>query len=240
MTADEVLESETVIESLRGPLAAHSKSVLNLRFPDRRSVSVFEKSATVNDLGARAPRSWTSILDLGVRQARWPVTSGSDLVKREELSLWNDFLTTVDFFHHFGFYNVRGAFADGDKSRYATESGFKGLAQMRSGTVVAVKGHLHIGWHEQPRTSKGDEATSWLIEKMTLEDFELYEAERPLFSDVAYEALDESDWSRLLPSVDEGMMLDMVLRSVPGSPPSRRIWRSRGSGLSGEGTTTST
>ena len=75
---------------------------------------------------------------------------------------------------------------------------------------------MHIEWHEQPRASKGDEATSWLIDKMTFEDFDLYESERPLFSDVAYEALGESDWSRLLPSVDERMMLDLVLEVRTG------------------------
>ena len=41
LTADEVLEGETVIEGLRGNLAKLSKSVMNLRFPDAQSYRVF-------------------------------------------------------------------------------------------------------------------------------------------------------------------------------------------------------
>ncbi len=62
MTADEVLESESVIEGLRIPLAALSKSVLNLELPDAQSRHVFEANVRVRDLGAHAPDEPTQFL----------------------------------------------------------------------------------------------------------------------------------------------------------------------------------
>ena len=114
MTLEEVDESENLIEGLRPQIAALSKGVLNLHFPDAQSRYVFEPEVAVTDLAASAPQAWTPVLDLAVRQANWPVGSRQAGVDREALALWREFLDTVDFFHHFNLHNDRdtGQFAD--------------------------------------------------------------------------------------------------------------------------------
>lgn len=72
LTADEVLESETVIEGLRGNLAKLSKSVMNLSFPDAQSLATLEPRLDVVDLGARPgkpAKEDENILGLGLD--RW-------------------------------------------------------------------------------------------------------------------------------------------------------------------------
>ncbi len=55
----------------------------------------------------------------------------------------------------FKFYNVKGSFGNEANTRYLTETGFKGLAQLRSGTIAAVKGHEDITWDEHALIPKG-------------------------------------------------------------------------------------
>ena len=129
---------------------------------------------------------------------------------REELDLWRSFLSDVEFFHHFSFYNVRGRFQDPAHSLYETETAFEGLAQLRSGKLAALKGKAKLLWHEQPPRSEDSEA-DWLVQKLELEDFHLWETERPMFADVLHGALDTDDLARLLPSVSEQRRLDGIL-----------------------------
>ena len=127
--ADEVVRSELVIEGLRVPLAALSKGVLNLRLPDERGRSVLAETLDVVDLATTPKEAREPLLDLGFERGNWPVAGEKLTVSSKDLSLWNDFLATVDFFHHFKFYNVRGEFHGPE--RYHTDSGFKGAAQLK-------------------------------------------------------------------------------------------------------------
>ena len=215
LTADQVLESETVIEGLRGNLAKLSKSVMNLSFPDAQSYGVFEPKVEFSDLASGPPTEWTSPLGLAVREAHWEILADARAADREELDLWRSFLSDVEFFHHFSFYNVRGRFHDSAHSLYETDTGFKGLAQLRSGKLAALKGKAKLLWHEQSPRSE-DAKPDWLVQKLELEDFHLWETERPMFADVLHAALDTDDLARLLPSVAEKVALDGVLAVKSG------------------------
>ena len=137
-TAEEVEQSENVIEGLRPQLAALAKGVLNLSFPDVQSRSIFEPEVSVTDLAASPPTAWTPVLDLGARRASWPATPRASSASRDDLALWEEYLETVDFFHHFGFHNIRGGFTDDSGDRYRTVTTFDGLAQLSSGEIESV------------------------------------------------------------------------------------------------------
>ena len=210
MTIDDVHQSEEVIEGLRAPLAKLTKGLMNLGFPDAQSRSIFEPRVTFTDLASEAATEWTPILDLGVREANWPAAASARSAERDDLVLWSGFLASVDFLHHFNFYNVRGEFDGIEKSSYRTETGFKGLAQLESGNLASVKGRLEILWRaERPDPSR--EERIWRIAELTSMSFKLTTANRPLFSDVAPHAFDEADRERLLPSLaDQNMIEDIV------------------------------
>ena len=210
LTADEVFESEAVIEGLRAPLAKLSKSVMNLSFPDEQSRIVFEASVRVNDLSPRGTPKRRDVPGTAVNQWNWPVSQKYRSASPKELSLWTDFIATVEFFHHFKFYNIKGFFEDDAKSQYRTHSGFKGLAELRSGKLAAVKGKIDIKWKAKARDPETD-VSEWLISEMVFEDFALTEADTPLFSDVVDNALDEEDRARLLPSQRDEGIIELIL-----------------------------
>ena len=129
--ADNVVRSETIIEGLRTPLATLSKSVANLRLPDERAKSVLEERFEFVDLAAKPASEGTPILDLGFTRTAWPIKKHLTTASREDVQIWQGLFAAVDFFHHFNFYNIRGAFVGED--RYRTDAGFKGLAQLTTG-----------------------------------------------------------------------------------------------------------
>ena len=210
LTADEVLESETVIEGLRGNLAKLSKSVMNLSFPDAQSLAALEPRLDVVDLGASPSKEEGDILGLGLDRWRWPLSAPRTRVEAADLTLWTSFLETVDFFHHFNFYNVRGRFVGTDKSQYETETGFKGLAQFPSGKVGSVKGKLSIRWRHEPGKADDDRGT-WRVTKLATKDFTVTQAEAPLFSDVGDLAFAGDDRARLAHSNRDEMLVNVVL-----------------------------
>ena len=140
--ADELLRSETAIESLRVPLAALSKSVANLHLPDERGRGVFAAQVEVVDLSRAPADAREKLLDLGFERGRWLPTNHSERFANSDVNLWKEFLATVDFFHHFNFYNIRGGF-EGENG-YHTDTGFKGLAQLKSGMLSAFQGKLAL------------------------------------------------------------------------------------------------
>lgn len=211
MTAEEVLESEQVIEGLRAPLSALSKSVMNLEFPDHQSRYVFEPLVEVTDLGGGAPESSESILDLDLKRRRWPVAASSQSARSEEISLWSGFLDTVEFFHHFKFYNVRGNFEGAGRSAYRTQTGFKGLAQLKSGKIGAVEGKLAIEWKRRSESSGEEEQTVWRIAELKTAAFRITETKQPLFSDVGDVAFDAENRARLAHSQRDEGFISMVL-----------------------------
>ncbi len=210
LTADEVFESETVIEGLRDPLAKLSKSVMNLSFPDAQSLAALEPRLDVVDLGARLGKEDENILGLGLDRWQWAASAPRTGVEAADLTLWTSFLETVDFFHHFNFYNVRGRFVGADKSQYETETGFKGLAQFPSGRMGSVKGKLNIRWKHKPGKS-GDDNGTWRVAKLATKEFAVIEAEAPLFSDVGDLAFDREDRARLIHSERDEGLIGLVL-----------------------------
>jgi hypothetical protein len=207
--ADQVVRSEIVIEGLRVPLAALSKSVVNLRLPDERGRGVLEPAVTIVDLAAAPEAAREPLLDLGFEQGRWPVAGESLTVATQELSLWKEFLATVEFFHHFNFYNVRGEFRGQDL--YHTDSGFKGLAQLKSGEIAAIQGKLGLDWHGALELVGDAEQTVWRIARFETKSFDFVEGPEPLFVDVGDVAFDLDAWRATIASPrDEGTVATVL------------------------------
>ena len=207
--ADQVVRSEIVIEGLRVPLAALSKSVVNLQLPDERGRGVLEPAVTIVDLAAAPDAARQPILDLGFEQGRWPVTGESLTVATEDLSLWKEFLASVEFFHHFNFYNVRGEFSGQDS--YHTDAGFKGLAQLKSGEISAVQGKLGLEWHGQLELVGDAQQTVWRIARFETKSFNFIEGPEPLFVDVGDVAFDTDAWRKTIASPrDEGTVTTVL------------------------------
>jgi hypothetical protein len=207
--ADQVVHSEIVIEGLRVPLAALSKSVVNLRLPDERGRGVLEPAVTIIDLAAAPDAAREPLLDLGFEQGRWPVAGESLTIATGELSLWKEFLATVEFFHHFKFYNVRGEFRGQDL--YHTDSGFKGLAQLKSGEIAAIQGKLGLDWHGALELVGDAEQTVWRIARFETQSFNFIEGPEPLFVDVGDVAFDLDAWRATIASPrDEGTVATVL------------------------------
>lgn len=207
--ADKVVRGEIVIEGLRVPLAALSKSVLNLQLPDERGRDVFAKILTVVDLAAAPNEAREPLLDLGFEGGSWPVAGDALNVKNDNVSLWSDFLATVDFFHHFKFYNVRGEFRGPD--RYHTDSGFKGAAQLKSGLLVAIEGNLALEWQATTKVVGDADETVWRIASFETKRFDFAEGREPLFADVSDIAFDRDAWSTATASPRDEAIVNAVL-----------------------------
>ncbi|MEE9231089.1 MAG: hypothetical protein V3U86_10315, partial [Acidobacteriota bacterium] len=90
--ADAVVQSEVVIEGLRVPLAALSKSAANLALPDERGREIMEATITIVDLAPAPTKARQPLLDLGFERGYWPAAGTSATVEKENLSLWREFL----------------------------------------------------------------------------------------------------------------------------------------------------
>jgi hypothetical protein len=215
--ADQVVQSEIVIEGLRVPLATLSKSVVNLQLPDERGRGVLAPAVAVVDLAAAPSTEREPVLDLGFGRGQWPVMGEAVTVGNEELSLWADFLGTVEFFHHFNFYNVRGKFRGQDQ--YHTDAGFKGLAQLKNGDVAAIQGKLGLEWHGGLELVGDVEETVWRIGGFTTKAFEFLEGPEPLFVDVGDLAFETGAWQATAASPRDDATAALVLDIRSGALP---------------------
>ena len=212
---DELLRSETAIESLRVPLAALSKSVANLHLPDERGRDVTAAQVEVVDLSRAPAGEREKLLDLGFERGRWPAANRSERFANSDVNLWKEFLATVDFFHHFNFYNIRGGF-EGENG-YHTDTGFKGLAQLKSGMLSAVQGKLSLDWQGRTELVGDEEETVWRISRFRTKSFEFAEGAQPLFTDFGDIAFDPEDWRRAIKSPRDEMFTDIVLNIRSGA-----------------------
>ena len=187
-----MVQSEIVIEGLRVPLAALSKSVANLKLPDERGRDVLEASVTVIDLASAPTDARQAMLDLGFERGHWPAANNAEAIEAGKLSLWRSFLETVDFFHHFNFYNIRGELT-GDDS-YHTDAGFKGLAQLKAGTIMAVEGKLSLDWKGRLEPVGDADETVWRIARFETKSLDFAEGPEPLFADVGDLAFSRDVW----------------------------------------------
>ena len=204
-----VVRSEVVIEGLRVPLAALSKSVANLALPDERGSDVLEASITVVDLAPLSTVTREPLLDLGFERGHWPAARTPESVDKKKLSLWPEFLALVDFFHHFNFYNVRGEMTGDDT--YNTEAGFKGLAQLKSGAIMAVEGKLALDWKGRVERVGDADETVWRISRFETKFLDFAEGPAPLFADVGDIAFNRDIWHNAVQSPRDETVVDIVL-----------------------------
>ena len=211
---DEVVRSEVVIEGLRVPLAALSKSVANLQLPDERGRDVFASQVEIVDLNSSPSETREKLLDLGFERGNWLATNKSQRVANPDLALWKEFLATVGFFHHFNFYNIRGGFQS--QNAYHTDAGFKGLAQLKSGPLFAIQGKLSLDWLGRTELVGDTEETVWRISRFETKNLEFAEGAEPLFADVGDIAFEPEAWRRAIHSPRDEMTVELVLNIRSG------------------------
>jgi hypothetical protein len=177
---DELEQSEAVIESLGPALHGLAKSVLHLELPGPASLRFFADEVSVVEFADfEQARGNAHDSPLGIRSWEVPTRSEATRGPASGLTLWNSFLGGVDYFEHFSFYNVRGKFVAGDRSRYQTDSGFKGLARSKRATWVYVHGDLSLTW-----VAPVSEGGPWRIESLVGKHFDAAEAASLPFEDV--------------------------------------------------------
>ena len=212
---DDVLRSETAIESLRVPLAALSKSVANLQLPDGRGRDVFAAQVEVVDLNNSPAEGRQKLLDLGFERGNWLPAKKSQRVANVDVALWKDFLATVKFFHHFNFYNIRGEFRS--ENVYHTDAGFKGLAQLKSGMLSAVQGKLSLDWQGRTELVGDAEETVWRISRFETKNLDFAQGREPLFADVGDIAFEPETWRHAIHSPRDEMTVELVLSIRSGA-----------------------
>lgn len=205
----ETIRSEDTIESLRPPLAALSKAAANLRLPDARARDVFTDNVDVVDLSSAPEPGREPLLDLGFERGRWAPRKSAERVAREHLNLWSEFLSAVDFFHHVNFYNIRGGFES--DAIYHTDTGFKGLAQLKSGSLRSFQGRLSLDWAGSTELAGGEEETVWRIARFATKSLDFADGPEPLFADVGDLAFSPEDQKRFLQSVRDEQIINAVL-----------------------------
>ncbi len=212
---DEVVRSEVVIEGLRVPLAALSKSVANLQLPDGRRRDVFADRVEVVDLNSSPAEARDKLLGLGFERGNWLPAKKSKRVANADVALWKDFLATVGFFHHFNFYNIRGEFRS--ENVYHTDAGFKGLAQLKSGPLSAIQGKLSLDWQGRSELVGETEETVWRISRFETKNMDFADGPEPLFADVGDIAFEPEAWQRAIHSPRDEMTAELVLNIRSGT-----------------------
>ena len=141
-------------------------------------------------------------------------TQKSQRVGNANLALWEDFLATVDFFHHFNFYNIRGGFQS--ENVYHTDAGFKGLAQLKSGLLFAIQGKLSLDWQGRSELVGDAEETVWRISRFETESLDFAQGPEPLFADVGDIAFEPEAWRRAIHSTRDEETAERVLNIRSG------------------------
>ena len=209
------IRSEDTIESLRPPLAALSKAAANLRLPDARARDVFADNVDVVDLRPSPEAGREELLDLGFERGRWAPRKSAQRVAKADLNLWSEFLETVDFFHHVSFYNIRGGFESDDV--YHTDTGFKGLAQLKSGSLRSFQGKLSLDWAGSKEPAGDEEETVWRIARFATKSLDFADGPEPLFADVGDLAFSAEDQKRFAQSVRDEQIINTVLSIRSGA-----------------------
>jgi hypothetical protein len=198
--------SEVLYLAVTPTLRALGQSAQNLAFPDPGSHSLFADQVVVGSDLDEAPRV-EGRLDEAVL-SRWPVADGSRSVPKADLALWRPFFSTVEYFSHAKFFIVNARFVDAPETRWATTMHFAALARLASGTLAQVDGDLEALWVRDPAAPQA-EPGSWRIAELRTNGFELAEAARPYFDDVADQVLrDPADRDRARTSVYDRLRVE--------------------------------
>jgi VCBS repeat protein len=198
--------SEVLYLAVTPTLRALSQSAQNLAFPDPGSHSLFAKKVLVkSDLG-EAPEV-EGRLDEAVL-SHWPIAEGSHSVPKAELALWRPFFSKVEYFSNAKFAIVNAGFVDEPETRWKTQMHFAGLVRLASGTLAQVDADLEALWERKPDAPQAEPA-SWCMTELRTNKFELAEARRPYFDDVAEQVLrDPADRDRARTSVYDALRIE--------------------------------
>ena len=198
--------SEVLYLAVTPTLRALGQSAQNLAFPDPGSHSLFADQVVVASDLDEAPRV-EGRLDEAVL-SRWPIADGSRSVPKADLALWRPFFSTVEYFSHAKFYIVNARFVDQPETRWETQIHFKALARLASGALAQVDADMDALWVRDPAAPQAEPA-SWRIAELRTKEFELAEAARPYFDDVAEQVLrDPADRDRARTSMYDRLRVE--------------------------------
>lgn len=180
---DAMLASEELI--LRGTpeLRRLATSVLNLQFPDHRSLGLFADQVGWNDLASQSNSSVVdAVAHLSMTTRVWSVSNSRMGTPRDELAMWRSYLATVDYFDHAKFFFVDGDYLRPDQEDWESQIGFGGLARLRNGKWSAIRASQQVTWR---RVGEGDQGLEgWRIQDWKLQEFSTIESDNLFFEEV--------------------------------------------------------
>ncbi|MGI9591668.1 MAG: FG-GAP-like repeat-containing protein, partial [Myxococcota bacterium] len=220
---DTVVQSEELIEGLRGAMGQLAFSAANLELPDVRSRELFwPLEVQVRDLAAEpsapdAPEPGEALEALRIDTRHWEPADLQTITARE-LTLWKGLFERVDHFENTKFKIKRGRYLEVDDGppRFETEVRFTGLAVAPDGGRSWIKSKQKLRWRLLPGKDVM-RPEHWRIEGWETVHAEQMDAPELLFEEVVdYAVPDPEQRERARFNVHERLTAQRILASRAG------------------------
>ncbi|MAB79631.1 MAG: hypothetical protein CMJ89_09810 [Planctomycetes bacterium] len=184
---ERLLASESVHLKLTPRFKKLGTAAENLRIPSAGVEGVFSDPVRVIDLVKKDDSHKHELASVGVQIEHYGLGRQS-IVLRDELDLMRPILDRVDRFEHSKFGFVQGDFEGKNWRRWRVEGYFKGVAWLKSGERVQMKGGLQVLWEldedADPMTKEHlNDPKRWHISEFLFLDFHTERTERTLFTE---------------------------------------------------------
>ncbi len=204
---EEMVAAEELIHALGPGLAALARSVEHGSLPDQATISLFDPTVEVRDLGvAGNPQQ------LGERAIwRYLVAPEGTVgqVARDQLRLWSSEIEKAAVFDHAAFRVKLGNFVGARRDLFDVELLFDGQAMHRNDRLASLRGGVAVRWRRH--RSPGGAGEEWRIEGWDSRVLEVDEAPQALFVEALDQAVpDAAVRTRLRRSRHEELSLEKI------------------------------
>jgi hypothetical protein len=196
--------SEELILALDPQMKRLGFAMANLALPDFQSLQVFDDQVEWNDVTVRSAAHET-FDSVGVSAVAWQVASEHQRSPQAAVKMWTRVLEQIDYWEHAKFYIIKGQFLTDARDQFETETGFVGLARLRSGAWNSLEGKLTLTWKRKPDVNGQPD---WRVSKWTVAKFAGTETKHTLFDEVLDDVLPkDGDLVRARQSLHEQLVL---------------------------------
>ncbi len=199
----EMIQAEELVHTLGPALRQLSRSVSNVKLPDRTTRPLFAPVVETTDLRATTT-GWAPISGTDVSIDRLALTPGAPATRAPmHLALWGPLLQETDHFEHVSFGVLEARFEGDDHTVFRTRLRLQASARGPEGEPLSVRGSLTLIW-TRGVNQPASELRSWRIRDFRTEPIEVLRAARPLFAEVLDAVVtDPQDRARARRSIHE-------------------------------------